>query len=211
MAGKKFEDIKLVSVSKKFPEEVVSIAYNAGIRVFGENRIQEAVGKAESFANFDDIEFHFIGNIQKNKAKYMKNHFSLIHSIDSVGLVDALDKRLDHKQDVLIQVNIEDEPQKSGVHLSELDDLVNKVINSENLFLKGLMLIPPNYNNEDDIREVFKSMHTLFNSLKDKYGNGENYSFDYLSMGMSGDYELAIEEGSNMIRIGSAIFGQRPK
>ena len=207
-SGRKFEDITLVAVSKRFPFEKIETAYNAGLRIFGENRIQEAVEKADYFKaeQYEDIEFHIIGNIQLNKVKYLKDKFNLIHSVDRIELVKEFEKRLPVVQDVLIQVNLEKEPQKSGVFVEDLDELIDFTMKLEKCNLKGLMLIPPAYEDEGKLRDVFARMYKLFENCKQKYGKSV---FHYLSMGMSGDFEIAIEEGSNMVRIGSAIFGQR--
>jgi pyridoxal phosphate enzyme (YggS family) len=201
----------LVAVSKRFPIEKILTAYNCGLKTFGENRVQEALEKIDLLKEYNDLEMHIIGHLQTNKVKYLKNKFSLIHSIDRVELVKEFEKRIEQNQDVLIQVNIANEPQKSGVGLNKLDELIEEVISSKYLVLKGLMLIPPVYDNDDETRKVFNKMYECFEACKMKYGNSDNYSFEYLSMGMSGDFEIAIEEGSNMVRIGSAIFGQRPK
>ncbi len=207
-SGRNIEDIELVAVSKRFPVETIMEAYNAGLRIFGENRIQEAVKKTDYFNenNFQDIKFHIIGNIQLNKVKYLKNRFELIHSVDRIELVKELDKRLIDNQNVLIQVNIEKEPQKSGVYIENLEELINFVLNSEKCKLKGLMLIPPVYEDKNKLRNVFSRMKELYDKCRNQYG--KEY-FKFLSMGMSSDFEIAIEEGSNMVRIGTAIFGQR--
>jgi pyridoxal phosphate enzyme (YggS family) len=207
-SGRKAEDIRLVAVSKRFPVETIEEAYNNGLKTFGENRIQEAVEKADYFLKKDlkDIEFHIIGNIQLNKVKYLKDKFKLIHSVDRIELVKQLDKRLPNKQNILIQVNLEKETQKSGVFVEDLDELIDFVLKSDKCRLQGLMLIPPDYGIENKLRDVFFRMNNLFEKCKNKFG--VDY-FKYLSMGMSGDFEIAIEEGANMVRIGSAIFGPR--
>jgi pyridoxal phosphate enzyme (YggS family) len=207
--NKKNSDITLVAVSKRFNEDYIKTAYLSGLKIFGENRVQEAVKKTDFFKNYDDLDFHIIGHLQLNKVKYLKDKFSLIHSIDREELVHEFDKRITHIQDVLIQVNIADESQKSGVKLDKLDILIEKVINSKTLRLRGLMLIPPNYDNIDDTRKIFNKMYEVYVRTKIKLEISDKCSFDYLSMGMSADYMIAIEEGSNMIRVGSAIFGQR--
>lgn len=210
VVGKSSSEIELIAVSKRFPEEMIDAASRLGVTVFGENRIQEAVRKAEHFKSNSTIRFHMIGNIQTNKAKYIKNHFDLIHTIDRKEIVDALDKRLTDSQDVLIQVNIDNEPQKSGVSVDGLADLIEYVMASKHLMIKGLMLIPPYYDADVDKRSVFTRMKKVFDYCAEQYSDKAPHSFDVLSMGMSGDFEMAIEEGATMIRVGSAIFGERP-
>lgn len=208
-SGRAKDDIVLVAVSKTFPAEKIVEAYNCGQRVFGENRVQEALKKIEGLRDkFEDIEFHMIGHLQTNKVRYLKNNFSLIHSVDRIELAELINKYAKKNgltQDILIQVNIAEEPQKSGVLLKDYDRLVEFVLSCDNLKLKGLMMIPPLVDDAEVNRPFFAKMNELFLKTNDRY----NIQMDYLSMGMSDDFEIAIEEGANMVRIGSAIFGKR--
>lgn len=205
-ANRKKEEITLVAVSKTYPVEKILEAYECGQHIFGENRVQEALNKIEALKSFKDIKFHLIGHLQTNKVKYLKNNFSLIHSVDRIELVEEMDKRfskINRVQDILIQVNISKEPQKSGVLPEKFDYLLEHIIGKRFLNLKGLMMIPPLVDNPEKNRIYFRKMYELFekvNNLK---------KLDILSMGMSDDFDIAIEEGSNMVRIGSAIFGKR--
>ncbi|UOD34375.1 YggS family pyridoxal phosphate-dependent enzyme [Deferribacteraceae bacterium V6Fe1] len=205
-AGRKKGEITLVAVSKTYPAEKIIEAYECGQCIFGENRVQEALDKIDVLKDYKGITFHLIGHLQTNKVKYLKDNFSLIHSLDRIELVEEMEKRfskLNRVQDVLIQVNIAKEPQKSGVLPEDFNLLLDKVLKSNFLNLKGLMMIPPFLDNPEDNRIYFRKMYELFekvNTLK---------KVEYLSMGMSDDFEIAIEEGSNMVRIGSAIFGKR--
>ncbi|MBZ4644270.1 MAG: hypothetical protein JG767_1879 [Deferribacteraceae bacterium] len=203
---RKPEDIHIVAVSKTYPAEKVLDAYNAGLRVFGENKVQEALEKIEILSSFKDIKFHLIGHLQTNKVKYLKDKFELIHSVDRIEIVQEMQKRfskLNHIQDILIQVNIAREPQKSGVLPEDFDELLEYVLQANFVRLKGLMLIPPFFDEPQLNRDNFRKMYKLFEKIK-TYTDVE-----YLSMGMSDDFEIAIEEGSNMVRIGTAIFGKR--
>jgi len=205
-AGRRKGEITLVAVSKTYPVEKILEAYECGQCIFGENRVQEALEKIDTLKDWKKITFHLIGHLQTNKVKYLKDNFSLVHSVDRIELVDEMEKRfskINRVQDILIQVNIAKEPQKSGVLPEDFDFLLNKVLKSNFLNLKGLMMIPPFVDNPENNRVYFKKMYELFekvNTLK---------KIEFLSMGMSDDFDIAIEEGSNMVRIGSAIFGKR--
>jgi hypothetical protein len=204
-ANRKFEDITIVAVSKTHPLESILEAYHAGHKVFGENKIQEALTKVEKLKDLP-IHFHFIGHIQTNKVRYLENNFALIHSVDRISLAKEMDKRfskINRIQDVLIQVNIAREEQKHGVLIENFEELLQTILDKKTLRLKGLMMIPPF---REDITEnivYFNKMRILFEETK-KY-----VDLEYLSMGMSDDFEIAIQEGSNMVRIGTKIFGKR--
>ncbi|KAA0259184.1 YggS family pyridoxal phosphate-dependent enzyme [Deferribacter autotrophicus] len=206
-SGRNKDDITLVAVSKTFPVESIIEAIECGQRIFGENRVQEALSKIEKIKEMKiDAEFHLIGHLQTNKVRYLKDNFSLIQSVDRVEvarLINERAKKINYVQDILLQVNIAREPQKSGVLMENFDELLEFVVNCENLKLKGLMMIPPFEENPENNRIYFSKMRELFLDVKSKY------DIEYLSMGMSDDFEIAIEEGSNMVRIGSAIFGKR--
>lgn len=205
-AGRRKGEITLVAVSKTYPVEKILEAYECGQCIFGENRVQEALEKIDALKDWKKITFHLIGHLQTNKVKYLKDNFSLVHSVDRIELVEEMEKRfskINRVQDILIQVNIAKEPQKSGVLPEDFNFLLNKVLESSFLNLKGLMMIPPFIDNPENNRVYFKKMYELFekvNTLK---------KIEFLSMGMSDDFDIAIEEGSNMVRIGSAIFGKR--
>ena len=199
------DKIILVAVTKNHGVDVMREAIDAGATDIGENRVQEA---AEKFQSLDrTVTRHLIGHLQTNKVKAAVKLFDLIHSVDSEHLAAALDKAassLGKVQDVLIQVNAAREPQKSGVLLEDLDALINFVEASKNLRLRGLMMIAPNFPDAEDCRPLFRKMRELFDALKTSREN-----FDLLSMGMTHDYKVAVAEGANVVRVGTAIFGER--
>lgn len=199
------DKIILVAVTKNHGVEVMREAIDAGATDIGENRVQEA---AEKFQTLDrKVTRHLIGHLQTNKAKAAVKLFDLIQSVDSQHLAAALDKAaasIGKVQDVLIQVNAAREPQKSGVMLEDLDGLIKFVDAAKNLRLRGLMMIAPNLEDVNECRPFFKTMRELFDELKT---NRE--AFDFLSMGMTHDYKIAVEEGANVVRVGTAIFGER--
>lgn len=202
------DKVEVVAVSKYYPAEAISDAYEQGHRIFGESRVQEAVEKREMLKDLTELELHFIGHLQTNKVKYLGDIFKLIHSVDSERLADELDKyfcKTGRIQDILVQVNIADDPDKSGVSGEEAETLCNAVKKMHNLNLRGLMMIPPLTDDEEKNRKYFTAMKELFDMLSVRMGN----AFDTLSMGMSDDYTIAVEEGSNMVRIGTALFGGR--
>jgi len=199
------DKIILVAVTKNHGVEVMREAIDAGATDIGENRVQEA---AEKFQSLDRaVTRHLIGHLQTNKVKAAVKLFDVIHSVDSVHLAAALDKAagaLEKVQDVLIQVNAAREPQKSGVLLEDLDALINFVDAAKNLRLRGLMMIAPNFPEAEDCRPLFRQMRELFDALRTPREN-----FDLLSMGMTHDYKVAVAEGANVVRVGTAIFGER--
>jgi len=209
-SGRRLGDITLVAVSKTFPVEKIIDAYNSGLRIFGESRLQEASGKIEHLKSFPDIKFHMMGHVQTNKIRMLKDYFSLIHSVDSLHLAEKMNSyfySIHRVQDILIQVNLVNEPQKYGVKIEEFDEMMEKMKDFTCLRVRGLMFIPPFYDDPEMNRGNFKRMKALFDETREKYR--EFKEFDILSMGMSDDFEIAIEEGANMVRIGSAIFGER--
>jgi pyridoxal phosphate enzyme (YggS family) len=208
--GKTLSDITLVAVSKTFPVEDIISAYNCGLKIFGENRVNEAVSKIEMLKSYPDMEFHLIGHLQTNKIKLVDAHFSLIQSVDSIDLSEKLNRYFEKNkrvQDILVQVNLVNEPQKFGVKVDELEALLGALLEMEYLRLRGLMFIPPYCEDPEINRPNFKKMYELYENIKKKYTHFND--FNTLSMGMSGDFEVAIEEGANMVRIGTAIFGRR--
>ena len=199
------EKILLVAVTKNHGVEVMREAIDAGATDIGENRVQEAAEKFQSLNR--QVTRHLIGHLQTNKVKAAVKLFDVIQSVDSEHLAAALDKAagsIDKVQDVLIQVNAAREPQKSGVMLEDLDALIKFVDAAKNLRLRGLMMIAPNFSDVEDCRPLFRQMRKLFDELKTKREN-----FDMLSMGMTHDYKIAVEEGANVVRVGTAIFGER--
>jgi pyridoxal phosphate enzyme (YggS family) len=209
------EDITLIAVSKTFPAEAALEAYNNGQRDFGENKVQEMVNKFESLAG-KDIRWHLIGHLQTNKVKYVAKFVHLIHSVDSVKLAEKINseaKKAGKIINCLVQVNTSKEEQKSGCEVEEAAGIVKEISEMENVRVKGLMTIGKmifDENNPDEVNEVRKNFRIL-RKLRDEIQsqNIPNTEMEYLSMGMTSDFEIAIEEGSNMLRIGSAIFGSR--
>ena len=199
------DKIVLVAVTKNHGVEVMREAIDAGATDIGENRVQEA---AEKFQSLDRaVTRHLIGHLQTNKVKAAVKLFDVIQSVDSEHLAAALDKaakNIDKVQDVLIQVNAAREPQKSGVLFEDLDSLIKFVDVSKNLRLRGLMMIAPNFSDVEECRPLFRKMRELFDELKTSREN-----FDMLSMGMTHDYKIAVAEGANVVRVGTAIFGAR--
>lgn len=199
------EKIFLVAVTKNHGVESMREAIDAGATDIGENRVQEAADKFPALQR--NATRHLIGHLQTNKVKPAVKLFDLIQSVDSVHLATALDKAaasFGKVQDVLIQVNAAREPQKSGVLLEDLNALTNFVDAAENLRLRGLMMIAPNLPDAEDCRPLFRQMRKLFDELK-----SARAAFDFLSMGMTHDYKVAVAEGANVVRIGTAIFGER--
>lgn len=205
-SNRKPEDIRLLAVTKTISAEILNAAYEAGLREFGENRIQEAIKKIDLLPS--DIQWHLIGRIQSNKINKIVNRFVLIHSIDSFGIAEALAKRLDGKvQEILLEVNTSGENTKTGVETSRVLETVKMLSGLTSLKLRGLMTIGPLTMDIHKQRYAFKQLKELYDQVR--VLPFINDSFDILSMGMSSDYEVAIEEGSTLIRVGSALFGKR--
>ena len=201
------KDVTLVAVSKTKPNEYIQEAYEAGQRIFGENKALELRDKHKELPN--DIEWHMIGRMQTNKVKYIAPFVSLIHSIDSERLLAEINKRAksnDRVIDVLIQVHIAREDSKTGFLFAEAFEIMEKNLFAvyENINIRGFMGMASNTPIQNVVEEEFGKLHNLFDTCK-KF----KPDFDILSMGMSGDYELAMANGSNMVRVGSAIFGER--
>jgi len=199
--------VTLVAVSKTKPISDIQEAYDQGQRIFGENRVQEMTEKWEKMPK--DIEWHMIGHLQRNKVKYMAEYVSLVHGVDSPRLLAEINKQAEkHNRTIpcLLQVHIAEEDTKFGFNEEELLDLVrNENFKShKNVKIVGLMGMATFTENMDQVRREFKSLQSLYLKLKSEYAD-----FTTLSMGMSGDYQIAIEEGSTMVRIGSSIFGSR--
>lgn len=208
-AGRDTSSVRLVAVSKTMPAERVQEAVANGITILGENYIQEARNKIEILRDLP-VSWHFIGHLQSNKAKYAIPLFDLIHSVDSLKLARELDKQArkhDKVQDVLIQVNTGKEASKSGVYEEEALALVREAGQMDNLAVKGLMTLPPFFNAPEKVRPFFQSLRELRDKIRAESLPG--ISMDELSMGMTGDFEAAIQEGATFVRIGTAIFGER--
>lgn len=205
--------VRLVAVSKTRPERDILEAYNAGQRIFGENRVQEILRKKDQLPG--DIEWHLIGHLQTNKVKAIVPFVSMIHSVDSFRLLSSIDSESSKSgkvTDCLLQVHIADEETKSGFLpeelLEELDSHDLQELN--NVRICGLMGMATFTDDSDKVRNEFRSLAGFFNKLRTEYFHDRPY-FTEISMGMSGDYEIAVEEGSTMIRVGSLIFGERIK
>ena len=203
--------VTLVAVSKTKPNELIEEAYSSGQRIFGENKAQELKNKAEVLPK--DIEWHFIGHLQSNKVKYIAPYASLIHSIDSLKLLTEVNKQANkHNRiiDCLLQFHIAMEESKFGLSLEEVQELLtsNEFSSLKNINIVGVMGMASFINNEEQVRNEFASLKHIFNQLNNGFFQ-RSETFKTISMGMSGDYKLAIEEGSTMVRVGSAIFGIR--
>lgn len=206
--GRDPKDIQLVAVTKNVSPKMMEEAASAGINIFGENRVQEAVSKYNKVRK--NIDWHMIGHLQSNKAKIAVELFSMIQSLDSVKLAKEIDKRANRIEkviDVLIQVNIGREETKFGINPEDVEGFIRSIANLPNINVRGLMAIAPYSDNPENVRKYFREMKRIFDYIKSLKIEGIN--MELLSMGMTGDFEVAIEEGANMVRIGSGIFGKR--
>ncbi len=209
-SGRNPEDIQLVAVTKNFPPEVVQKAVDNGLVLLGENRVQEARNKIELVKG--NVKWHLIGHLQRNKVKMSIDMFSMIQSMDSLSLAKEIQKRAEQAEqiiDVLVQVNIGREKTKYGIDPTDTESFIEKVALFPNLKVRGLMAIAPFKQNPEEVRPYFRHLKSIFESIKQK--SIKNVDMNYLSMGMSNDFEVAIEEGANMVRIGTGIFGARTK
>lgn len=208
-AGRNSSDIKLIAVSKTKPYEMIEEAYESGMRDFGENRPQE-IAEKYPLSEGKDIRFHMIGHLQKNKVKMIIDKVCLIHSVDNLDLAKEINKRakgIEKVQDVLIQVNVTGEETKSGVSADSAIDLCREISQLDNIRIKGLMTISVNGYSHDENKAVFEKLNLLAREIEKE--NLKNVVMEELSMGMSHDYEAAIEAGATYIRVGTAIFGER--
>lgn len=206
-AGRSAGDIELIAVTKTVAIGPMAEAAAAGIVHFGENHVQEMIGKYE---NFPEIKWHMIGHLQSNKVKYIIGKCALIQSVDRSSLAGEIHKRsrrAEIVQPVLIEVNIGREPQKSGVMPEDLWTLMDAMLDMDALCIRGLMTVPPLCESSDEVRPWFAGMRRLMQEARKRYPGTD---LPVLSMGMSGDYETAVAEGATMVRVGSAIFGRRP-
>ena len=212
--GRSPSDVVLMAVTKTHPPERIREAYHAGLRLFGENRVQEFAGKAPALADLRDAEWHMIGHLQTNKAAKAVELFGAVDSVDSLKLAEKLDaaaQKLNKKLPVLIEINVGGEAAKTGVAADspELNELLKAAPRFEALEFRGLMTVPPLTDDPGGARPYFRELRTLRDSVAAR--KLAAIRMDVLSMGMSHDFEVAIEEGSTCVRVGTAIFGERPK
>lgn len=205
------DHIKLIAVSKTKSVEDIKALYDSGHRMFGENKVQELIYKAGELP--DDIEWHMIGHLQSNKVKYITSFVHLIHSVDSLKLLKVINKegrKNDRVIDCLLQVHIAEEATKFGFSSEEVDELMSsgKADGLDHVRICGMMGMATFTRDEDQVRREFRFLKHLFDTTRETYFSDRSY-FEWLSMGMSNDYRIAVEEGSNMLRIGSLIFGER--
>lgn len=208
-AGRAPEEVSLICVSKTKPVEMLQEAYEAGARDFGENKVQELVEKYEVLPK--DIRWHMIGHLQRNKVKYIVDKVFLIHSVDSLRLAEEISKEALKKKvevDILIEVNVAGEDSKFGFSSEqEAKELIREAAKLPGIHIKGLMTVPPFVEDEEENRIYFQKLHQLAVDIKNE--NIDNVSVDILSMGMTGDYRVAVEEGASYVRVGTGIFGVR--
>ncbi len=208
-SGRDPKTVKLVAVSKTVPLDRVQAGIKAGLTDLGENYVQEAREKIEALSG-EKVSWHFIGHLQSNKAKYAVKLFDLLHSVDSIKLAKEIDRRaraLGKVQPVLIQVNISGEETKSGIDTEKALELTREISPLENLAVRGLMTMPPYFNAPDRVRPYFRALRSLQGLIREEAI--PHVEMTELSMGMTGEFETAIEEGATLVRIGTAIFGER--
>ncbi len=207
-SGRNPEEVTLIAVSKTKPLSDIETLINYGVTEFGENKAQEL---SEKFQNVSKpVNFHMIGHLQTNKIKYIIDKACLIHSVDSVHLAEAINKEAAKRNliaDILIEVNIAHEESKFGITEDDLEDMLNEIKSYSNIRVKGLMTIAPFVENPEENRGYFRKMYQLLLDIKSK--NIDNVHMDILSMGMTNDYIVAVEEGATMVRVGTGIFGER--
>ena len=207
-ANRNRDEVTLIAVSKTKPISMLEEIYQEGIRDFGENKVQELTEKYENMEK--DIRWHMIGHLQRNKVKYIVDKVCLIHSVDSVRLAETIEQEAAKKDvvvDVLIEVNVAEEESKFGLKVEEVIAMVEEISKYPHLRIKGLMTIAPYVENPEENRSVFARLRKLSVDIAQK--NIDNVSVEILSMGMTNDYEVAIEEGATMVRVGTGIFGER--
>jgi len=209
LSGRILNDITVIAVSKTVDAQKAKEAIEGGLSNLGENRVQEFINKYEQLCDMD-IKWHMIGHLQKNKVKYIIDKAELIHSVESIDLVNEISKRA--KQNgiiakILIEINIGEEDSKFGINVDNIYDFIKQIIQYENIMVMGLMTVAPYSENPEDVRWVFKKMKEIYDNISKM--QLKNTDMKYLSMGMTNDFEIAIEEGSNIVRIGTAIFGSR--
>ncbi|NLY43966.1 MAG: YggS family pyridoxal phosphate-dependent enzyme [Clostridiaceae bacterium] len=209
-AGRSADEITLVAVTKTVAPDIINQAIELGIRNIGENKVQELLSKYDVIERKGDVHWHLIGHLQTNKVKYIVDKVDLIHSVDSIRLAEEINKRaqkINRVVDILIQVNVSQESSKFGIEVSQCDEIIRHISALPYIRIKGLMTIAPFTQDPEEVRPYFRMLRNLSIDIKQK--KYDNVSMEYLSMGMTGDFEVAIEEGANLVRIGTAIFGER--
>lgn len=207
-SGRKREEVTLIAVSKTKPIEDLKEAYACGARFFGENKVQEITEKYPQMPA--DVQWHMIGHLQRNKVKYIVDKVALIHSVDSLRLAQTIQTEAEKRQvtvPILLEVNVAEEESKFGVSVAETFSLAQQISSLPNVHIEGLMTIAPYVDEPEENRWIFKKMKQLSIDIRQK--NIDNVDMYVLSMGMTGDYEVAIEEGATMVRVGTGIFGSR--
>jgi len=207
-AGRDRSEVQLIAVSKTVEADVMNASIDAGVTDLGENRVQEIRRK------YDDVNpanWHLIGHLQTNKVKYIMDKVALIHSVDSLKLAGEISKKAvanDKKMSILLQVDMADEAQKFGMATSDVKELLEAILKLPNIIVEGLMFIAPFVDNPEEVRVYFKNMKTLFNDIKENISH-EQLDMKHLSMGMTNDFEVAIEEGATLLRVGTGVYGKR--
>ena len=209
-AGRDPKEVTLIAVSKTKPASMIEEAYGAGVRDFGENKVQELCEKHKELPQ--DIKWHMIGHLQRNKVKQIIGKTVLIHSVDSLRLAEQIEEEAGKQDliiDILLEINVAEEDSKFGFKLAEAESAILKIATFPHVRIKGLMTIAPFVENSEENRSVFKKLRQFYVDMQRK--NIDNVSMSLLSMGMTGDYEVAIEEGATLVRVGTGIFGTRYK
>ena len=207
-AGRKREEVTLIAVSKTKPVSMLKEAYDAGARCFGENKVQEIMDKHPQLP--EDIQWHMIGHLQRNKVKYIVDKVSMIHSVDSLRLAQTIEQEAAKHNvcvPVLLEVNVAQEESKFGLKMDEVLPLIETIADFPHIKVQGLMTIAPYVENAEDNRDFFRQLKKLSVDIEAK--NINNVSMSVLSMGMTGDYQVAVQEGATMVRVGTGIFGER--
>lgn len=202
------QNVTLIAVSKTKPSSDIKALYDIGVRDFGENKVQELCDKYDELPK--DIKWHLIGHLQTNKVKYIVDKVCLIHSVDSIHLAQQIENECEKKNvyvNILVQVNVAKEDTKFGLMAEDVMSMIESISKLPHIHIKGLMTIAPFVEDAEENRQVFSDLKKLSVDIRNK--NIDNVSMDVLSMGMSGDYRVAIEEGSTMVRVGTSIFGER--
>ncbi len=208
MAGRDPKEVTLIAVSKTKPVSMLKEAYDAGARCFGENKVQEIMDKHPQLP--EDIQWHMIGHLQRNKVKYIVDKVSMIHSVDSLRLAQTIEQEAAKHNvcvPVLLEVNVAQEESKFGLKMDEVLPLIETIADFPHIKVQGLMTIAPYVENAEDNRDFFRQLKKLSVDIEAK--NINNVSMSVLSMGMTGDYQVAVQEGATMVRVGTGIFGER--
>lgn len=201
------DEVLLLAVTKTVDFDRIDKSIEDGVTDIGENKVQEILKRMDYYE--DKVNYHFIGSLQRNKVKDIIGKVKLIHSVDSLRLAKEIDKRAKNEeiiQDCLLQVNVSKEESKSGVYIEDLDDFVYNILQLDNIRIKGFMTMAPFDATDEELHKIFRTLKENFDKINKKY---EVLDMEYLSMGMTGDFEIAIEEGANIVRVGSGIYGKR--